>query len=90
MIRGTPSPEITPDMFRELFEDHPTGRVVLEHLIVKFTRPAVTEGGIDAVLKTYLRQGTRMPLDYIVTQINRAHGVPTQEEIDRTANARRN
>lgn len=83
MIRGTPSPEITPDMFRELFEDHPTGRVVLDHLIVKFTRPAVTEGGIDAVLKTYMRQGTRMPLDYIVTQINRAHGVPTtQGEID--------
>ena len=77
MTRGTPTPAITPEMFRELFEEHPTGRVVLEHLIVKFTRPAVTEGGIDAVLKTYLRQGTRMPLDYIVGQINRAHGVGT-------------
>ena len=60
-----------------------TTGLVLDHLIVKFTRPAVTEGGIDAVLKTYMRQGTRMPLDYIVTQINRAHGVPTtQGEID--------
>ena len=82
-MRGTPSPEITPEMFKELFEDHPTGRIVLEHLIVKFTRPAVTDGGIDAVLKTYLRQGTRMPLDYIVSQINRAHGVATtQGEFD--------
>ena len=77
MTRGTLTPAITPEMFKELFEDHPTGRIVLEHLIVKFTRPAVTEGGIDAVLKTYLRQGTRMPLDYIMNQINRAHGVGT-------------
>lgn len=80
MTRGTPTPAITPEMFRELFEEHPTGRVVLEHLIVKFTRPAVTDGGIDAVLKTYLRQGTRMPLDYIMNQINRAHGVVTPGE----------
>ena len=80
MTRGTPTPAITPEMFKEVFEDHPSGRAILEHLIVKFTRPAVTEGGIDAVLKTYLRQGTRMPLDYIVTQINRAHGVGTPGE----------
>ena len=80
MTRGTPAPAITPEMFKELFEDHPTGRIVLEHLIVKFTRPAVTEGGIDAVLKTYLRQCTRMPLDYIMNQINRAHGVGTPGE----------
>lgn len=82
MTRGTKAPEVTPEMFREVFEEHPTGRLILEHLIVRFTRPAVTEGGIDAVLKTYLRQGTRMPLDYIVGQINRAHGVATQGETD--------
>ena len=84
MTRGTPTPAITPEMFKELFEDHPTGRIVLEHLIVKFTRPAVTEGGIDAVLKTYLRQGTRMPLDYIMNQINRAHGVCTPGDSNET------
>lgn len=74
-MRGTQTPVITPEMFKEIFEDHPSGRIVLEHLIVKFTRPAVTTGGIDAVLKTYMNQGQRAPLDYIVTQINRAHGV---------------
>lgn len=83
MIRGSIPPVVTPEMFKELFEDHPTGRIVLDHLIVKFTRPAVTDGGIDAVLKTYLRQGTRMPLDYIVNQINRANGVDsTQGDVD--------
>lgn len=73
--RGTPTPAVTPEMFKELFEDHPTGRIVLEALIVRFTRPPVTEGGIDAVLKTFNRAGQRMPLDFIVTQINRANGV---------------
>lgn len=83
MTRGTRAPEVTPEMFKEVFEEHPTGRLILESLIVKFTRPPVTEGGIDAVLKTYLRQGTRMPLDYIVNQINRANGLaPTQGETD--------
>lgn len=74
-------------MFREVFEEHPTGRIILDHLIVKFTRPPVTEGGIDAVLKTYLRQGTRMPLDYIVTQINRANGVGAPQGDEQDAQA---
>jgi hypothetical protein len=80
MTRGTTAPPITPEMYREVFEEHPTGRLVLEHLIVKFTRPAVTDGGIDAVLKTYMRQGQRAPLDYIVTQMNRANGVTSEGE----------
>lgn len=32
-------------MYKEVFEDHPTGRLVLDDLIRRFTRPAVTEGG---------------------------------------------
>lgn len=79
MRRGTKPPEITPAMFKEVFEDHATGRIIFDHLILKFTRAPVTTGGIDAVLKTFLRQGARMPLDYIVTQINRANGVATHE-----------
>lgn len=84
-MRGIKPPAITPEMFKEVFEDHPTGRLILDHLIVKFTRPAVTEGGIDAVLKTYLRQGTRMPFDYIVSQINRANGVTTEGDDNESA-----
>ena len=72
---GTPAPAVTPEMYKEVFEDHPTGRLVLDDLIRKFTRPAVTDGGIDAVLKTFNHAGQRKPLDHIVTQINRAHGV---------------
>jgi hypothetical protein len=79
-MRGTLPPAVTPEMFREVFEQHPAGVLILEHLINRFTRPAVTDGGIDAVLKTYLRQGQRQPLDYILAQINRANGVNTEGE----------
>ena len=82
-MRGAKQADVTPEMFREVFEEHPTGRIVLDALIRRFTRPAVTEGGIDAVLKTFLHQGQRAPLDFIVMQINRANGVqPTEGEID--------
>lgn len=79
-MRGALQPQVTPAMFKELFEDNATGRIVLEALIVRFTRPPVTDGGIDAVLKTFNRAGQRMPLDFIVTQINRANGVETTGE----------
>jgi hypothetical protein len=81
-MRGTKSPQVTPEMFKEVFEDHPTGRIILDSLVTRFTRPAVTEGGIDAVLKTYLYQGQRAPLDFIMNQINRAHGVDDEGEQD--------
>lgn len=81
-MRGTLPPAVTPEMFREVFEQHPTGALILEHLINRFTRPAVTEGGIDAVLKTYLRQGQRQPLDYILAQMNRANGVTDDATLD--------
>lgn len=71
---------VTPNAYLELFEHHPIGREVLEDLIARFTQPAVTEGGIDAVLKTYQRMGQRRVLDYIVTQINRAQGLPEPQE----------
>lgn len=76
MTRGTAQPEVTPAMYLELFEHHPTGRIVLEHLIQAFTQQAVTDGGIDAVLKTYQRMGQRRVLDFIINQMNRAQGVP--------------
>lgn len=75
-MRGTTLPEVTPDMYREVFESSKAGQAVLEDLVAKFSKPAVTDGGIDAVLKTYMRVGERRPIDFIVTQINRAHGVP--------------
>lgn len=70
--------EVTHDTYLDVFERHPAGAAVLEDLIARFTQPAVTDGGIDAVLKTYQRMGQRRVLDHILLQINRAHDVPDQ------------
>lgn len=65
----------TPEDYRQIFETNKTGARILEHLARVFIRPPVTDGGIDAVLKTYMQEGQRRPLDFIVNQINRANGV---------------
>ena len=70
----------TPRDYAALFEDDKRGAAILEHLTLTFARPAVVKGGIDAVLETYQRDGQRRVLEFIVSQINRAHGVDPNEE----------
>ena len=65
-----------PDLYRQLFEDDRRGAAILEDLTRRFARPAVTTGGLDAVLQTYHRDGARRVIEFIVAQINRANGVP--------------
>lgn len=70
---------ITPALYQAIFETDQRGAAILEDLIRRFTRPAVTDGGIDAVLKTYERMGMQRVLHHIVGQINRANGVQEPE-----------
>jgi len=70
----------TPQEYAALFEDDRRGAAILEHLTQIFARPAVVTGGIDAVLQTYQRDGQRRVIEFIVSQINRAHGVDVNEE----------
>jgi hypothetical protein len=79
------TPEQIDAMFKRVFEEHHEGRQVLEILIQRFARNAVTAGGIDAILKTYMQAGHREVLDHILLRINRANGLRddgdnTQEE----------
>ncbi len=67
---------VEPSVYKEIFEDDRRGAAILEDLTLKFARPAVTTGGIDAVLQTYHRDGMRRVVEHIVSQINRASGVP--------------
>jgi len=69
----------TPQTYRRLFEDNADGAAVLDDLVRRFSQPQVSAGGIDAVLKTYERGGMRKVLDYILGQINQAHGVPQDD-----------
>lgn len=75
-------PQVTPALFREIFETDKRGAAILEALVERFSQPAVTDGGIDAVLKTYERMGSNRVVQYIVGQINMANGAtPTSIEI---------
>jgi hypothetical protein len=76
---GTPAPAVTPEMYKEVFEDHPTGRLVLAEMVRRFSQGAVVSGGIDAVLKTYQRIGQREVIDFIGNQIDMAM-MPQQGE----------
>jgi hypothetical protein len=72
---------VSPDLYRQIFEVDKRGAALLEDLIKRFSQPAVTDGGIDAVLKTYERMGSTKVVQFIVGQINRANGVtPTDIE----------
>ncbi|MGU2439554.1 Bbp19 family protein [Burkholderia cenocepacia] len=70
---------IEPELYKQIFEDDRRGAAILEELTVKFARPAVTTGGIDAILQTYVRDGQRRVIEYIVNRINRANGVHTED-----------
>lgn len=65
--------------YADLFEVDKRGARILEDLILRFVRPPVDKGGIDAILQTYTRMGQRNPLDFITNQINRANGVTVEE-----------
>lgn len=80
-----PPIEVTPELYRQIFEVDKRGAAILEALIQRFTQPAVTDGGIDAVLKTYERMGQQKVVQFIVGQINVANNVaPTAVEIPPT------
>ncbi len=64
-------------VFLDLFEVDQRGAEVFEVLYQRFGSAArvYTEGGIDAVLKTYRAAAHREVIDYIVRRCNRARGI---------------
>lgn len=67
------------EMYARVFENHAEGVLILEELTRRFYRPAKLDGGIDAVLTTYHREGARSVVDFIVNRVNEANGVPADE-----------
>lgn len=68
-------------LFLDIFESDRRGVEVFEALYRRFARAARvhTDGGIDAVLKTYRDSAHREVIEYIVTRCNRARGVDDEE-----------
>jgi hypothetical protein len=64
-------------LYHAIFEVDKRGQAIFEDLYARFAGNAKvhTEGGIDAVLKTYRSAAHREVIEYIVRQVNRANGV---------------
>lgn len=71
---------LPPEVYARVFENHAEGVQILEELTARFCRPAKLQGGIDAVLTTYHRDGARSVIEFIVSRINQANGVETNDE----------
>lgn len=71
--------EATPQDYHDIFEVDVRGQRILSQLWRVFAKSSVTDGGIDAVLKTFERMGQRNVLEFLVRQINRANGVEDME-----------
>lgn len=69
-------------LFLDLFDVDRRGIEVFDVLYRRFAGSAKvhTEGGIDAVLKTYRDAAHREVIEYIVTRCNRARGVVDEPE----------
>lgn len=76
----TAQPALPPEVYARVFENHAEGRQILEELTRRFARPAVTAGGIDAVLQTYQRDGSRRVIEFIVARINQAAGLDISDQ----------
>jgi hypothetical protein len=71
-----PSREHLQQLYLDVFETDPRGAVIFEDLTQRFGKGGViTDGGIDAVLKTYKSAAHRQILDYIVRMTNAGRGV---------------
>lgn len=64
-------------LFHQIFEADKRGAAVFDDLYRRFASKARvhTNGGIDAVLKTYQDAAHREVIEYIVTRVNRHSGV---------------
>lgn len=64
-------------LYHEVFEDDKRGQAVFDDLYRRFASFAKvhTDGGIDAVLKTYRSAAHREVIEHIVKMVNRHKGV---------------
>ena len=69
------SEPLDPSVYARVFDANPEGQKILEELALRFARPAKREGGIDAILETYHRDGARSVVEFIVNRVNTANGV---------------
>lgn len=72
MPQPKPSPAQLAALYHQIFEVDQRGAAIFEDLVSRFSKPAVTEGGIDAVIKTFHGMGEHAVIQHIIRQINLA------------------
>lgn len=68
---------VDPDSYKRTFEQLRQGQEVLEELTRIYGRDVYVKGDTHA---THIRIGQRQVLEFILSKINRANGVPEQDE----------
>lgn len=69
------NPDNLAALYQAVFEDDQRGAAILEDLHARFGTPKVTtDGGIDAVLKTYTSTAKSTVVAYILNRIAQAKG----------------
>ena len=70
----------TPQDYKAIFEDDKRGAALLDDLTRRFAGKVYVKGGLEADRETCYNAGKRDVIEFIVTQINRAHGVENNQE----------
>lgn len=70
------------DLYHQVFEQDKRGAAIFDDLVQRFSKPAVVEGGIDAVIKTFHGMGEHAVIQHIIRQINLANTDERQSTID--------
>lgn len=72
-------------LYRDVFEDDRRGAAILEDLHLKFGRVSVhTDGGIDAILKTFKSGAQAAVIGYIHNRIAKANNMTPVNGEDET------
>lgn len=66
--------------YARVFDSFPEGKLVLEDLVIRFSRNPYVKGGIEGQRQTDFNAGQLSVPTFILNQINRAAGVPDVPE----------
>lgn len=72
--------KVDASMYARVFDTHHEGKLVLEDLVQRFARNPYVRGGKKAARETDFRAGQLSVVTHCLNQINRAAGVPVDEE----------
>ncbi len=71
---------LDPSVYARVFEASAEGPLILEELVSRFGGNPYVRGGLEGDRETAYRAGRNAVVNFILSRINAANGVPTTEE----------